>query len=824
MNRGISISIPEPNEEDNAETSLTIGKSYDEHLAERYKSFYENLGLIYYEYKQYLKEKQNLDGKEDFHGNRDFYHFVKNATKNMLIKEKNHELNDDTLLECGISSIERNFGGLQFKDMDKKTSLEVVKEIFKKQYPNIEVKKEYNIMQRIKENINDLNSRYLLLISKSSLSTALLSTILSEEQREYNFYIGSKFEADLAREEYAFKVLNKIQVNMENGNILILKDLESVYPAMYDLFNQNFTVLSNKNYACLAVGSSVNTFSLVNDNFRCIVNVDINNIDNEEAPFLNRFEKHIMSFEYLLDGELIKESNIIKTNLNELVKINDKEFLAINYDLSKLLINCNIDEIQALMYTAVKDGKKKDEITDYVLSKIALTLPQDILINMKCNKYKEKNLQYYNKIISFYGKGDHSNFANFLKKMDNYKNVIYTFSNNLESINNINDIKTPLLDTINNENISYIKISSMKTENELELKLEEYLNDEKYKICIIQFTPNEEDFMSYVKYLIDNKEKDIENNKPKKCFIFIVYMARVLKDDKSIDNKKKEFEALTNLSGYYQIFIDNLNGDDKLKMEEIIEMDLINLFKACIDLDKELPSSIYDITGYMRYDISASYKGLNKDNYIRTLLDLISKNKNLREMLNECLFKGAMKDNNEDPIAQIFKNKKIFHGDETDLLSLIKKNILQKYKSLLLLLFFKAEKDQFFSCLLTNDIERKMKKEEKNKEDNALIDKLTRLYLDKLNLNDGTKVSERPKGNKVSIMLGLKLPGIKSIFDSILKNVKEQIAKKYRENENNIRGHVDIENREEEIKNYFKELNTFDNSTFNAVNNLKLFK
>jgi hypothetical protein len=443
---------------------------------------------------------------------------------------------------------------------------------------------------------------------------------------------------------------------------------------------------------------------------------------------------------------------------------------------------------------------------------------------MKCYKYKEKNLQYYNKIISFYGKGDHSNFANFLKKMDNYKNVIYTFSNNLESINNINDIKTPLLDTINNENISYIKISSMKTENELELKLEENLNDDKYKICIIQFTPNEEDFMSYVKYLIDNKEKDIENNKPKKCFIFIVYMARVIKDDKSIDNKKKEFEALTNLSGYYQIFIDNLNGDDKLKMEEIIEMDLINLFKACIDLDKELPSSIYDITGYMRYDISASYKGLNKDNYIRTLLDLISKNKNLREMLNECLFKGAMKDNNEDPIAQIFKNKKIFHGDETDLLSLIKKNILQKYKSLLLLLFFKAEKDQFFSCLLTNDIERKMKKEEKNKEDNALIDKLTRLYLDKLNLNDGTKVSERPKGNKVSIMLGLKLPGIKSIFDSILKNVKEQIAKKYRENENNIRGHIDIENREEEIKNYFKELNTFDNSTFNAVNNLKLFK
>ena len=60
----------------------------------------------------------------------------------------------------------------------------------------------------------------------------MLSIILFEEKKEYNLYIGSKFEADINMEEYALKVLNKIQVNMENGNILILKDLESVYPAL----------------------------------------------------------------------------------------------------------------------------------------------------------------------------------------------------------------------------------------------------------------------------------------------------------------------------------------------------------------------------------------------------------------------------------------------------------------------------------------------------------------------------------------------------------------------------------------------------------------
>ena len=835
MNRGISLSIPEPNEEDNKETSLIIGKSYNDDLAKKYKSFYENLGLVYYEYKNYLKDKHNNDGKEDFHGNRDFYHLVKNASRNMIIKENNHELNDDTLIECGINGIERNFGGLQFKDTDKKTSLEIIKNLYKKKYPNVEVKKQYNILQRIKDNINDFNSRYLLVVSKSSVSTFLLSTILSEENQEYIFYIGSKFEADLSTEEYALKILNKIQVDMENGNIIILKDLESVYPAMYDLFNQNFTVLSNKNYARLAVGSSVNTFSLVNDKFRCIVNADIEQIDNEEAPFLNRFEKHIMSFEYLLDKDLIKESENIKNTLSELVKYNEKEFKGINYDLSQLLINCNLEEIQALIYKAAQKGKKDDEITDYVLSKIALTLPQDILVNMKCNKFKEKNQKYFNKILEHYSKGEHSNFANFLKKLDNHKNAIYTFSNNLEQIKNIQNINIPKLGTtINEENISNITISSIKNENELEKQLDDFMNNDKLKICLIQLMPYEGDFMNYIKYLIENEEKKYEN-KPQKCFIFIVYMTRILKDDmKNIENKndneKKELkkkilkETLSNLSGYYQIFIDNLNGEDNLRIEKVIEMDLVNLFKNCFNPDNELCTSIFNITSYMNYNIPLQYKGLNKDNYIQKLLEFISKKEGLKYLINECLYRGAMKNNNEDLICKIFKTKNSLSRDSIDILTLIKNYTLKAYRSLLSLLFFKAEKDQFFSSLLTN--EQYLEKEENNNEDeineNGLFEKISLAYLKKLDFNDGiTRVTERPRANHVNIIFGLKIPGIKSIFDTITKNVRDYVSKSYRINEDNLRITIDKEKEVEEKQKYFRALNTFDNSTINIINKEK---
>ena len=51
--------------------------------------------------------------------------------------------------------------------------------------------------------------------------------------------------------------------------------------------------------------------------------------------------------------------------------------------LTKLMINCGKEEIQALVYDANKKGIKKENLNEYVLEKIAMTLPQDILINLK---------------------------------------------------------------------------------------------------------------------------------------------------------------------------------------------------------------------------------------------------------------------------------------------------------------------------------------------------------------------------------------------------------------------------------------------------------
>ena len=73
---------------------------------------------------------------------------------------------------------------------------------------------------------------------------------------------------------------------MEQNKILLLSDLEAMYPSLYDLFNQNFTVVSKKNYSRIAMGSSNNIFSLVNDGFKCIVLVNEKDLKQEKCFFL----------------------------------------------------------------------------------------------------------------------------------------------------------------------------------------------------------------------------------------------------------------------------------------------------------------------------------------------------------------------------------------------------------------------------------------------------------------------------------------------------------------------------------------------------------
>ena len=185
---------------------------------------------------------------------------------------------------------------------------------------------------------------------------------------------------------------------MEQNKILLLSDLDAVYPSLYDLFNQNFTVVSKKNYARLAMGSTNNTFSLVDDGFKCIVLVDEEGLKKANAPFLNRFEKHVISFEYLLNKDFIKQADEIYDLIQDFANPHLQENkIDIKYNLKKLLINCDREEIRGIIYNKISEyqklGKKLviQDTQDLVLEKIALTLPQDIIFLLKHSGFEQNS-------------------------------------------------------------------------------------------------------------------------------------------------------------------------------------------------------------------------------------------------------------------------------------------------------------------------------------------------------------------------------------------------------------------------------------------------
>ena len=127
-----------------------------------------------------------------------------------------------------MKSIERNFGGLESES-----------KIFNQIYYKIINKKEdlyiekCNIFSCIKNNLEE----YLLIIIDKIKNDTLIEYILKDLNKPYTFIQVSKFKDK--NEHYVLEKAWSIISLMENGEIIILKGLEIIYPKFYDLFNKN---------------------------------------------------------------------------------------------------------------------------------------------------------------------------------------------------------------------------------------------------------------------------------------------------------------------------------------------------------------------------------------------------------------------------------------------------------------------------------------------------------------------------------------------------------------------------------------------------------
>ncbi|KAL4235125.1 hypothetical protein ACF0H5_006763 [Mactra antiquata] len=346
MNRAIHLSRPDMDEEELFDTATSISESFlgtenkvkptslfeDTHIerhlpSDEFNKILKDIAAAYFQYIQQLRFKH-------FHGLRDYYSLVKYVAKEYA--DADNESIEIELADIIVHGIARNFGGLP-------EEIHTLYDVFSVHITTISSHQSQQspLLELVTENIMDPLARHLMLITTGESVLGILEQKLNDlgsRQREIIF--GSQFDEDLT-DDYNYRILSRIILCMEQGMILVLKDLDNIYGSLYDMLNQNYTIIGKKKNCRVALGPYSNPICHVADHFRCIVLVDESMLDLSDPPFLNRFEKQYLRFSDIIED---KHSNFIETlenwigqltkeqdksvKINALFPINNKDLLA----------------------------------------------------------------------------------------------------------------------------------------------------------------------------------------------------------------------------------------------------------------------------------------------------------------------------------------------------------------------------------------------------------------------------------------------------------------------------------------------------------------
>ncbi|RIA80911.1 hypothetical protein C1645_837857, partial [Glomus cerebriforme] len=260
--------------------------------------------------KAYLNYEKHGQSIPNFHGLRDYYELIKQISLDKITPES---------VQMALA---RNFGGTDYSyKLYEKYFGDVINTFDIGHNPWISIK------QLIDANLDDYESRHLLVISKSDSIVNLLTYQLRMKDLDPDIILGSQFPDD--QDDYSYNVLSRIMLCIEAGRPLILTDLEIIYGSLYDLWNRNYAAVRSKEnvkyFTRIAHGSYANPMLYVPQSFKCIIVMDEKNLASADPSFLNRFEKQKLSINDMLNDRqklLVKYLDNWVKRMSTLVKVN----------------------------------------------------------------------------------------------------------------------------------------------------------------------------------------------------------------------------------------------------------------------------------------------------------------------------------------------------------------------------------------------------------------------------------------------------------------------------------------------------------------------
>ena len=377
MNRALYLARPDPDESDLIDTAINILKSTINN--DSYKNYVKIIEIVT---KSYFSLKSNYNDTEfaDFYGLRDFYHLIKQISKNF----NKPELFQNQISKIIKTGIERNFGGTI-------KAIKFMENNFCKNYSNTDSFvniEDTSVLDLVNENLSEKNSRYLMIIARKDVSAYLIENCFDKTLKQYRVMIGSSFENSKNEDHTAFQTLSNIIRYMEAGVSIILQDMDFIYSALYDLFNQNFSKSGNRKYCRIALGAQSNHRCFVHDDFNAIIfiNEDDESLKTADAPFLNRFEKHHIKLEQVVrpyQQEIIK---IIEKWVENIMKYNGQE---ISLPKTSVFPCYSSQDLQLLVLLNTNEKSQENNIEN-VKTRLIETASIDLLILNSFNSLKNE--------------------------------------------------------------------------------------------------------------------------------------------------------------------------------------------------------------------------------------------------------------------------------------------------------------------------------------------------------------------------------------------------------------------------------------------------
>jgi len=761
---------------------------------------------------KYLFKKENKI-RRDFHGNRDFYNLIKGIA--IEFGRLGNEFDENDKLKIIEKYIERNLGGIDYEiDIDYNNDLDDTREdinlikdivrdyngpnkkklnsvyLFKKLY-NLEFAKEdpnsrliikkdklmdYNLNYCINDNIIDTNSRFLLLETKRSLTTIICQNIKLQNpyKEKIIIYDGSPFTDD-DNKEYRFMILNQIQENAREDCLIILENLNQIHPFLFDLYNMNYIIKDEKKFARVCLEDKFNEqLTEVNDRLRIIVLADKIFVEKVNLAFLNRFEKMALSFDKLLDNELIALGRSIINEMSFRKAIKKYEDV-VNYSLRDLLINCREEEIQGLIYYYSNKLKKKDNDNGYhidnkkekellnrnirenVYNKIYKILPQDIIFILPDNNVIKRR---------YIENKDIHNFKDYIKKEENKKykiSIIYTYTGIANIVEGLDTDMRIMISEINSENALKNAINEIIIKNENN-KLKKDYN----KICI-HFDISNSRKIKYVSNFILKHFKEDKYN-----YIFIIHINRDFK------KKKEKIYSLSDINDdINQMFIDNLNGNNSIRINDLLGNNIINILdnnRDSMKLDEEFNKILTNFLLEALQKSTSFFDPESINDYINEIQDYIKNESSFKEKIieitNKFIEQNINGEEEENMIENILKNINIYDIDiVSSFFDYIKNNIFNKY---LKIVFEILENNNILTTLL--EIKRNNYKYIKDE----LVEEIINKYLDEISIGKDKKYE--PK-----FLFNYNVPGFYEFYVNISNYINKNISAYYFTNEKKFR-------------------------------------